>query len=236
MRINVGAASGTIACLAGIPAIPRPFFCAWTQLVQFCYERLPFPIRFLASDTSHHSTARNSLAANFDGDWLLMLDTDHWFEPDLAWRLLDRFITHDLDVLCGIYQYKSEAEGCAPVVYAWGQKPEDPKLFRVANPWQDGAPIIRVDAAGGGCLLVRRRVFDKIWSELRERPFEVNERYQGEDIAFFDRLRRVGLTAWMDTRVESNHLGWKIITRADYNEALAASGAQERPTLALAGA
>ena len=60
--------------------------------------------------------------------------------------------------------------------------------------------LIKIDGAGAGFLLVKREVFEKI-----PYPWFSFER-GGEDLYFFDKVRRYGLEAWVDMGVLLGHL------------------------------
>jgi hypothetical protein len=111
---------GTLAYMGGLPCNLEKFTWSWGQLIAFSAEYVCNPgerIHLLKSAVSHHQTARNQLAREFLGDWLLMLDMDHAFEPDLLARLLHRMHRYQLDVLSGLYCFRSETP--SPVLYRW---------------------------------------------------------------------------------------------------------------------
>ncbi|MCC6419935.1 MAG: glycosyltransferase [Gemmataceae bacterium] len=190
--------AGTVAYLGGVMALPERWAWCWSQMQEFNADFLP-RIHYDRATVSYHAAARNGLAQRLRGDWLLMLDTDHEFEPDLVARMLHRMLRHELDVLSGFYQYKTHPH--QPVVYRWGE----PGKVRPIGLWGPECKLFRADAVGGGCLLVRRRVFDRIRKELNEQPFDIRHPY-GEDISFCTRLRDLGIPLWVDARIEYHHL------------------------------
>lgn len=188
---------GTVAYLGGVWALPEVFAWAWGQLIQFNAEHLG-PIHYTRATTSEHRLARNHLAKTMRGEWLVMLDTDHQFEPDLVARLLHRAESYGLEVLSGLYRYKTPPY--APVMYTCGS---NRRVFDPIIQWE--TPIVNVDAVGAGVLLVRRKVFDRIRAELREEPFD-HRPPLGEDMSFCERCRQLEIPIWVDTRIESRHL------------------------------
>jgi hypothetical protein len=205
---------GTITYLGGLPAVLERFCWSFAQLLVHSQETLCSPDEFIHADRaaiSDHGPARNGLAARFLGDWLLMLDADHAFEPDLLVRLLHRMDANGLDVMTGFYQFKSPPY--SPVLFL---RQGENKFVHAIAKWPDGSEILKVDSAGAGCLLVRRKVFDRIRVELKEEPFN---RVEGlsEDHSFFWRLHLLKIPAWCDFRVECNHLAIKAITQTDYD-------------------
>lgn len=200
--------------MGGIPAVYEDFCHAWGQLIQFTCEecRSDEYVHFFRTKASLHDVARNDLVNNMLGDWLLMLDTDHAPEPDLVLRMVDRLETYKLDVLTGIYQFKGPPY--SPVLYL-----KDGEGYRPVGSWrpqEEGSEgLFQVDAAGGGCLMVRRKVFDRIKKELNEEPFDRLHPF-GEDMSFFKRLERLDIKCYCDAKIECFHLQTRGITLEDY--------------------
>src|SRR6266404_6960629 len=110
---------GTVAYMGGIPAIPEYFVWSWSNMVQFNCQYLEGPherIHYDRALTSFHANARNDMVKRMKGEWLLQLDCDHLWEPDLLARLLLRMDKHNLDVVTGLYVYKEPPH--APVLYS----------------------------------------------------------------------------------------------------------------------
>lgn len=199
---------GTVAYLGGLPALLEEFCWSWGQMVQYNAEALCEPGQYVHYDrakVSYHVSARNHLAERFLGEWLCQLDTDLQFDPDLVARLtvLANGLRPDdqpIDVLTGIYCFKGGRRN--PVLY-W----HDPatESFQQLSTWPAGPRVIRVGAAGGGLLWVRRTVFDRIRTELGEQPFDVHGGLS-EDLSFFRRLIRLKIPAWCATAIEGQHL------------------------------
>lgn len=203
---------GTVAYLGGVAAVAEPFCWSLAQMIQFTNEYVAGPGEYVHLDRatiSFHAHARNTLADQMMGDWLLMLDTDHVFEPDLLARMLDRFNGEGLDVLTGLYQMK--VPPFAPVIYQWNGTGYD-----LIGRWNEDVSLFRIDSAGGGCLLVRRSVFNRIREELGESPFDIEHPF-GEDHSFFNRLRRLEIKAWCDSRIECRHLQLRPLSLADFD-------------------
>lgn len=220
---------GTVVFMGGVPATPTAFTRSWGKMLAYCYEYVLEPNERLHIDEatfSFHSWARNSLVERMLGDWLFMLDTDHEFEPDLLARLLHRINVFDIDVICGLYQFKTPPH--SPVLYSW----HDGGHVPLAG-WK--GDIIEIGAAGGGCLLVRRKVFDRIREELKEGPFDVVGQ-GGEDFGFFGRLKRLGIKAYCDTRVECPHLVTRGVTMRDFDREAVAGAMFEVPGNVVVGA
>lgn len=205
---------GTIAYMGGVMAVQEPFCWAWGNLMAFTQEALCGPdehIHFDRTKLSLHEHARNELLGKMRGDWILMLDTDLSFEPDLAVRLVRLFEQNKLDVLTGFYSYKKPPH--FPVVYA--HDPASDKHEILAD-WDRSLNLIQIDSAGAGLLLIRRGVTERITTELKENPFSCYPG-KGEDHSFFMRLRKLGIKAWGAPHVEADHLEyWGVRPSVDY--------------------
>ena len=126
---------GTVAYIAN-SRVPEAFAWSFTQLLCCCYEYACPPGTYIHPDHSIGSgqiLARNELVKKMQGDWLLQIDSDHTFDPDLLLRMLQLFEGNKLDVLCGIYHMKEPPHN--PVLYQyqdgeykailnWGQRDE----------------------------------------------------------------------------------------------------------------
>jgi hypothetical protein len=227
MPMRMNKPIGTIAYLGGLPAVLEPFCWAWGQMVQFNQEYLVNPgetVWYDRATVSLHPYARNELARRFLGDWLLQLDTDHEFEPDLALRMVVLFDQIGADVLSGVYLMKTHPH--VPVLYNWNA---DGSLAPIAD-WDRSVSAVEIGSSGGGCLLVRRRVFERIASELKEDPFELIKPF-GEDHSFYHRLKRLGIKAYAATAIESPHLHLEKVTVAGHRRKVPGWEIRRQPSM-----
>lgn len=193
---------GTIGIMGGLLSVPTDFCMSLARMVQYNTEYLCQSGEYIHLDvagTSYHAWARNGLADRMLGEFLLMLDTDQIFEPDLLCRLLSLMNQSDIDVLTGIYRYK--VPPYYPVIYHWDQKIG----YRIISSWDKDAELFEVGCAGAGCLLVRGKVFERIRKELCEAPFDPIVPYS-EDFSFFRRLRSLAIKAWCAPAIQTGHL------------------------------
>lgn len=205
---------GSVSRMGGNPAYLGEFVDSFADLIQFNASYLCGPGEYVFYPrfprVSIHDLARNHIAETMRGDWVLMLDTDHAFDPDICARLLNASDRTGADVVTGMYQYR--------------QPPHSPVLFRFREgkgmlpigDWDRSVEALEVDSAGAGCLFVRRRVFDRIRKELGEEPFGRIGGY-GEDHSFFLRLHKLGVPAVCATKVECHHLQVRPLTISDYD-------------------
>jgi glycosyltransferase involved in cell wall biosynthesis len=171
-------------------------------------------VNYTSIQSSSISYARNVAAQNMKGDWILMLDCDAQFDPDIAERMVRIMEEYNTAVLTGVYLYKKEPH--YPVLYTYNKIHGK---FEVCAGWQsDGkAKIFKIDGAGAGCLLIKRITLSYIAQELHEKPFDIISPL-GEDMSFFDRLRRLKVDSWCDPSVVVEHLTLKpLVPGLDYN-------------------
>lgn len=206
---------GTVAYMGGLMSLPESFCWSLAQMIQYSNEHLCAPNEVIHLDrsiTSYHAWARNGISEGVLGDWVLMLDTDQTFDPDLLCRMTTLMREFDLDVLTALYHYKIPPHN--PVIYAWD--PAKREFHGIAG-WSITGRLLRVDCAGAGCLLVRTRVFDRIRKELKQKPFDPIGEFS-EDFSFFLRLINLGIKVYCVPDIETYHLKLTPISseHADY--------------------
>lgn len=206
---------GTVAIMGGVPSIPTPFVWSWTQFVDYNARNLG-PIHYMTTSTSFHATARNQIVDGMKGDWVLMLDTDNQFEPDILARMLKRMEQDEIDVLVGLYQFKTKPH--SPVIFKWNEKNIPIRITEYQALPHEQFHYFPVDVAGAGCLLIKDAVFVRILNELKENPFDITAPL-GEDFSFFNRLRKLGIHAWCDPAIQVEHLRWEGTKMAHYDKA-----------------
>jgi hypothetical protein len=183
-----------------------------TEMLQFSQMtlcRFDEMILFNKAAVSYHELGRNQLVEEMEGDWLLQVDTDHVFSPDLLVRLLAVQKKYDAPVVSAIYQYKHAPHG--PVAALW----TGDKTLTPITEWNREAETLEVGAVGAGALLVRKDVFKRIKSELGEAPFQITEGLS-EDYSFCRRCRKLGIPVTLATQVEAHHLIRHALSIHDY--------------------
>ena len=148
---------------------------------------------------------RNCICEMATGDWILFLDDDHSWEPDMLMRLLDR----EVDAVTALYCRRYPPY--APVIYETFEPPAM-KLYQ----WRDLANrtgLLEIGACGAGGLLIRRRALEA----LGQFPFRVGNANgpewdetepdgMHEDTGFCLRLRQAGFKLYVDLDVSAGHL------------------------------
>jgi len=209
-------AIGTVAYLGGVPAVLESFCWSWGQMVQYNQELLCTGTEYVHYDRatiSDHAPARNGLVARFIGDWLVQMDTDHSFDPDIVARLVRTADLYEVDVLSAVYQMKQPPH--VPVLFQWVGAEEGTKGLQPLASWPDDAKVLQIGSAGAGCLFVRRSVFDRLSEQTPSRGAFDKTHPFSEDHSFFLRCLNAGIDCYAAMDVHSSHLRIAPVTMED---------------------
>ena len=175
---------------------------------------------------------RNSLAKRFleDGvaEWMLMIDTDMGFEPDILDKLLSVADPQDRPIIGGLCfanrEIVSDNMGgfitrAYPTILNWTK--EDTGFSRFLG--QSHYPVnsvIKVGATGGAMLLIHRNVLAHLHQTDGEEWFTRLRGEDGvmmsEDVSFFDRCRRAEIPAFIHTGARTSHAKTCWVAEADF--------------------
>lgn len=189
----------------------------WCRFFYHLGRRMPnYDFELGIKTKSEQFRARNAIvdgAQQTNCDWVLMLDDDMIINPFVTngptsdYGFLERLIAHDKDI-CGALYYQRTG-GCEPVLMkAVGNG------YRFLRDDELTGGLQRVDVAGGGCLLIKTRVFDK----LQFPYFEPEFRY-GTDIQLCRQALEKGMEVWADTSIELGHLRTERVIVTSRNRA-----------------
>ena len=200
---------GTLGYICTVPMIYEPFVTSLVQLVQYNQAK-GINVWYNRTTIGSQAIARNDLVKQMRGDWLFFLDTDIVLPCNSLEKLLEILNKNNIDVLSGIY-YQRQAPH-SPIVY----HSEDEEIWNY-NPNFHQSEIVPVFAVGGGCLLVRRKVFDRIKKELNEEPFDIIAS-SGEDISFCRRLKKLNIPIYGTNQIKVGHLSLQPITESTFQK------------------
>ncbi len=157
---------------------------------------------------SEQFRARNAIVKaglQFGADYIWMLDDDHIIDTgnnrmptsayDLPIKLAKHLEDNEKIGVVGALYYQRGAE-CYPVI----MQEMDGKPFFLQHR-EVSARMQKVDVTGGGCMMIRASIFDKI-----EQPWFAPEHQFGTDIQLCRQARDVGYEVWCDTSLEIGHL------------------------------
>lgn len=177
------------------------------------------------------SAARNEVCNNFlelsDAPWLLFLDTDMTFEPDLVERLLE-FADEDKAPIVGGLCFSLGITGeLEPTLYDLTGTEERPEFIRYHRFPLDA--MFQVFGTGAACLLIHRSALEKVRDYANPRGtrgfseafpwFQETDFYgrrMSEDITFCVRAGTVGLPVWVNTAVKLGHIKTFSLTYERY--------------------
>jgi len=160
--------------------------------------------------------SRNRLAeyaVRIDADYILWLDSDMTFPPDVLERMMRVLDEHEeIDVLSGLYFRR--AAPFTPVAFDVLETDEKGELhFTNMDTIPEG--IREVAGCGFGCVLMKTDCLFDIAG--KEGPVWFSPLANvGEDCAFCMRARKYGYKIFIDPSIEFGHMGYAAVTRGFY--------------------
>lgn len=155
-----------------------------------------------------------------EADWLLMIDADMGFAPETCERLVESAHAIDRPVVGGLcFAYRQdpgrrEFGGASwspvPTLYDWVETDDEVGFLPRMDYLERGERVQQVSATGAACILIHRRVLDKIrgrygddeWWEPIKHP---SGRKFSEDMSFCIRVASVDEPLHVDTAVRTTH-------------------------------
>lgn len=167
------------------------------------------------------SKPRNQIAEAFlddfpAADWLLFIDSDMVFSPDLMVRLTASARAASADVIGALTVMVGE-EGAIPTLYVRDEIPGSDGFTRVTLDFATDR-VQRVYATGTGCMMISRKILEQVrgaspyaslWPWFREEHVqnkEGNWSFLGEDINFCRLVNEVGGRIFVDARTHVGHV------------------------------
>jgi hypothetical protein len=130
---------------------------------------------------------------------ILFIDADMITPEQLPVRLMDLSLAEDLPIVAGLYAMRNHPH--FHVIYK--KHPELEGKFQpiLVKPETYGG-LLKADATGFGCCLIRMDVFDKV-----PEPWFALESKGTEDIYFFKKANKEGYDVVIDTGLCCGHIG-----------------------------
>jgi len=188
---------------------------------------------FIDTHTLATVEKRNYLVETFldapDEKWLLTIDSDMTPPQDIAVRLLEAAGVPGRDIVAALY-YSRHGFPFHPAAGYWAGDDLAPSCMSTDE--IDGS-VRRVDWAGTGCMLIRRRVLERLAATRGRsifRSIEIGGRPtgRGEDLEFCRAAGAEGFGIYCATHIVAGHLGLVEIN-ADFISHLKTSGTETPP-------
>lgn len=205
--------------------VPTPFVISFTQLFrpsQLKAIRQLGIVRYFhlfnrAFPLDHNRNLLVKKSLELEADWVLFLDADMTFPPDLVSALVQDAMESGAAMVSACYFKKLPPHAC---VSARKRHPDDPQLLTPLDTVDKG--LADCDVIGMGAALIQREVFAAIaypWFEY-EVYENTGERTITEDVPFCRKAKEAGFRILTDTRLvcghvrqvevdESHWLGWR---------------------------
>jgi hypothetical protein len=143
-------------------------------------------------DRARNYLAKQMLSHPMRATHLFFLDSDILPPPETLIKLLER----NCPIVSGLYHRRLPPH--EPMAFTQGRKGLEPIRLK-------GPTLREVEFVGGGCLLIKREVFEKIphpWFENRWSK----EGYWSEDFDFCRKAREAGFKIIVDRSVKAQHI------------------------------
>ena len=177
----------------------------WMRWCFYLGRRLPQFDFFCGVRTkSEQFRARNAIvegAMSVGADWLLMMDDDMIVNPQIKvavadeYAFIDRLLAHDKDIVGALYFQRTG--GGAPVA----MKRAGERGYRFLRDDELTGGLQEVDVTGGGAMLVRMKIFDRL-----PHPFFAPEHEFGTDVQLCRAAQAQGIKVYLDSGVELGHV------------------------------
>ncbi len=178
----------------------------WMRFAYHCGRYLPqYDFAVGIRSKAEQFRARNSLvegAMSIQADYILMLDDDMIIDANVTsgkfegyYNLIEKLLVHDKDIIGALYYQRTG--GCMPVAMMESGETG----YRFLRPDELTGGLQQVDVAGGGALLVKMSVFDRL-----PHPFFAPEHQFGTDVQLCRAAKKIGLTVWLDSSIELGHV------------------------------
>lgn len=163
--------------------------------------------------------ARNNLArqaVKSEADWVLWLDSDMVFGPDLLQRMIKVCTENDIDFLTALCFRRKPPY--TPCLFDRLEKIDKGASYTALMSVPEGR--FQVGGCGFAGVLMSMDVLLSVMAKFNGRMFEPIDGF-GEDVAFCWRARQCGYDIWCDSGIELGHVGSFVVTRSifeAYNE------------------
>lgn len=198
-------AEKTLIAIPAMDSVPTQFAHSLAILNAVGETTVAFQIGSLVY-TSRNDLAKKAMSS--EADYILWLDSDMVFPPDLLTKLMSHMSDPDVDFVTGLY-YRRVAP-YSPVLFSKLEQAENGFSFAEYDEIPDEP--FEVAGCGFGAVLMRTSVAIDVAINNSGRMFDPLLG-AGEDLSFCWRARQLGHKIICDPSVSLGHVGHTIITR-----------------------
>jgi GT2 family glycosyltransferase len=155
--------------------------------------------------------ARNNLARQAikeEADWVLWLDSDMVFGPDLLQRMMKVCTENDIEFLTALCFRRKPPY--TPCLFDRLEKVEKGASYTALLSVPEGR--FKVGGCGFAGVLMSTQVILDVGAKFNGRMFDPLDGF-GEDVSFCWRARQCGYEIWCDSDIEMGHVGSTVVTR-----------------------
>lgn len=165
-----------------------------------------FQVGSLVSESREKLAA---LAISRDADYVLWLDSDMTFEPDIMERLMKHMETYD--IVTGLYFRRRPP--FSPVIFKKLHLEGDVCLFEDYTEYPEDR-VFEVEGIGFGCVMMKTEVLLSVFARYKN-CFTMMGR-NGEDVSFSMRARNCGYKIWCDPSIKCGHIAYSMVNEGFY--------------------
>lgn len=159
---------------------------------------------------SWFETMRHEAIEKSTGEWILFLDTDHCFAPDMLDRLVRFARKHECPVLSALYASKHPTVRRL-IANVWGPN----ESILPLESYDPNCEVMEIGPCGAGALLVQRQVFKDLAKSHPGQPAFGTIPGLSEDYSFFKRCKQAGIKTYLAPRIEAGHLMPRAVTEVN---------------------
>ena len=194
----------TLIAVPSMDTVPTRFAQSLAMLRKVGDCALTFQIGSLIY-TSRNELARKAI--EMDADYILWLDSDMYFEPDLLERMFKVLKENDLDFLTGLYFRR--VPPFSPVLFDKLEITDGGAEWSEFTELPNG--LFEVGGCGFGAVLMKADVIFSVGMMYGDMFSPIGS--VGEDLSFCWRARQAGHKIYCDSTIELGHCGWNVIDR-----------------------
>ena len=190
-------------CVPAMDMMPTPFVASFLCMKRVGASRASFICNSLVYD------ARNKLAEDAiktGADYVLWLDSDMQFAPDLMERLAGH-MDNGIDYVSGLY-FKRRFP-VIPLIYDKVEiVDDDGKTKGVTQTYADYPrdSLFEIAGSGFGAVMTSTKLLKEV-TDAYGAPFDPIPSVLGEDLAFCWRAKQLGYKLFCDSSIKVHHIG-----------------------------